>query len=90
MIFTDKNGKIYEIPNERYAEFEVSKERAAKINESLKSISTNNDSEVSGYSNSCAGNLCTMDGNTFRITSKTGTVYSIKKNTSKSGWVKMN
>lgn len=89
MIFTDKNGKIYEIPENRYAEFEVTAERAAQINESLKNISSNND-EVSGYLNSCAGNLCTMDGNTFRVTSKGGTVYSIKKNASQSGWVRMN
>ena len=32
MIFTDENGKIYEVPNERYAEFEVSGQRASEIN----------------------------------------------------------
>ena len=51
MIFTDENGKIYEVPNERYAEFEVSGQRASEINEELKQFVSNNsdNNEVSGY-----------------------------------------
>ena len=51
MIFTDENGKIYEVPNERYSEFEVSGQRASEINEELKQFVSNNsdNNEVSGY-----------------------------------------
>ena len=31
MIFTDENGKIYEIPEEKYSEFKVSDARAREI-----------------------------------------------------------
>lgn len=50
MIFTGKDGAIYEIPKERYAEFEVSAKRAAEITEAMKKSSSNNN-EVVGYSN---------------------------------------
>lgn len=51
MIFTGKDGSIYEIPKERYAEFEVSAQRAKEILDMAKSMnkSSSNNNEVSGY-----------------------------------------
>ena len=36
MIFVSKEGKFYEIPKERYAEFEVNSQRAAEILSKIK------------------------------------------------------
>ena len=51
MIFVSKEGKFYEIPKERYAEFEVNSQRAAEILSKIKNKSSNNNNnnEVAGY-----------------------------------------
>ncbi|MEI0559899.1 MULTISPECIES: hypothetical protein [Brachyspira] len=53
MIFKDESGKIYEIPEDRYAEFEVKSERASEILADIKKcmLETNNieDIEVKSY-----------------------------------------
>ncbi|MEI0563405.1 hypothetical protein [Brachyspira pulli] len=58
MIFTDENGKIYEIPEEKYSEFKVSDARAREILEHVKkevdSNISKNDSDVKGYNNMLA------------------------------------
>lgn len=38
MIFKDENGKIYEIPENRYDEFEVKAERASEILDDIKNF----------------------------------------------------
>ena len=58
MIFTDENGKIYEIPEDKYSEFKVSDARAREILEHVKKeVDSNiakNDSDVKGYNNMLA------------------------------------
>ncbi|MEI0559897.1 MULTISPECIES: hypothetical protein [Brachyspira] len=52
MIFTGKDGSIYEIPKERYAEFEVSPQRAKEILDMAKSMNkSSSNNEVAGYMN---------------------------------------
>lgn len=51
MIFTGKDGSIYEIPRERYTEFEVSAQRAKEILDMSKSMfKSSSNNEVVGYS----------------------------------------
>ena len=51
MIIKNVDGKIYEIPEDRYAEFEVSPQRAAEIQKMLKSeFGIKNMEDVAGYS----------------------------------------
>lgn len=80
MVFTDKNGKIYEVPNERYAEFEVSGQRAKIINEEIKSITADKNNEVSGYAALGPGWECYNTGTKINDSKyfKKGTVCSYK------------
>lgn len=58
MIFTDENGKIYEVPEDKYSEFKVSDARAREILECVKKeVDSNiakNDPDVKGYNNMMA------------------------------------
>ncbi|MEI0478282.1 hypothetical protein [Brachyspira pulli] len=70
MIFTGKDGSIYEIPKERYAEFEVSPQRAKEILDMAKSmnkLSSNN--EVAGYMNEAAFGVIATVGAIAAVTS---------------------
>ena len=79
MIFTDEKGKIYEIPKERYSEFEVSAQRAAEINENIKKYSENSD-EVSGYATVWDCTIPANDGSKFCYNSSNDNYYFMGKN----------
>lgn len=54
MIFTDKEGKFYEIPNDEFQKYEVSSQRAKEIIDTMKDILVKSgkytEAEVQGYS----------------------------------------
>ena len=70
MIIKNVDGKIYEIPEDRYAEFEVSAQRAKEILDMAKSmnkLSSNN--EVAGYMNEAAFGVIATVGAIAAVTS---------------------
>ena len=54
MLFTDKEGKFYEIPNDEFVKYEVSSQRAKEIIDTMKDILVKSgkytEAEVQGYS----------------------------------------